>query len=245
MSGPGLRSRTAVDHNAQVSDTARDSQVEQQLSHVVDGLVNHTQGAFPRSKLTALVDDLYDQMAASAKVHTFLPVLVGRAALTQVRAEQIQAGEVLKTQPEVLIVCQDNIGRSQAAAALLRYYAPGMLYIVSAGVAPKGHVLGEVTNGLAAHGVYLTDVPKAYTPEMLDVADHLVVVGATTAGTIPARDGQDRREWREIPHIEGLSAEEVADVLVLIDNRVRELLAQWLPDVDLGDPIMQQSPSPA
>jgi protein-tyrosine-phosphatase len=238
-----LHSSTCLDENARVSETLRDPQVELQLRNVVDGLVNHTQGAFPRAKLTALVDDLYDQMAANAKVRTFLPVLVGRAALTQVRAEQIQAGEVLKTQPEVLLVCQDNIGRSQAAAALLRYYAPGMLYIVSAGVAPKGHVLEEVTNGLAAHGVYLTDVPKPYSQEMLDVADHLIVVGEVEH--LPTRDGLDQRQWRDIPHIEGLSAAEVADVLVLIDGRVREVLAQWLPDLDLGDPVMQQSPTPA
>ena len=106
-----------------------------QLRSVVDGLVNHTGAAIPRERLATIVDELYDQMAATASVKTYLPVLVGRAALTQVRAEQIQAGEILKTQPEVLIVCQDNIGRSQAAAALFRYYAPGLVYVVSAGVA--------------------------------------------------------------------------------------------------------------
>lgn len=220
----------------------REPNVDMQLRSVVDGLVNHTAGTIPRERLTTIVDDLYDQMAATASVKTYLPVLVGRAALTQVRAEQIQAGEVLKTQPEVLIVCQDNIGRSQAAAALFRYYAPGLLYVVSAGVAPKGHVLDEVTNGLAAHGVHLTDIPKQYSDEMLSVADRLVVVGATTAGSLPVIEGQDRQEWRDISHLEGLSGPEVQQVLVDIDLKVRELLGQWFPDLDLGDPVMQQAP---
>jgi arsenate reductase len=225
-----------------MSETAREPNVDVQLRSVVDGLVNHTAGTIPRERLSSIVDDLYDQMAATASVKTYLPVLVGRAALTQVRAEQIQAGEVLKSQPEVLIVCQDNIGRSQAAAALFRYYAPGLLYVVSAGVAPKGHVLDEVTNGLADRGVHLTDIPKQFSDEMLSVADRLVVVGATTAGSLPVVDGQDRYEWRDISHLEGLSGPEVEQVLVDIDVQVRALLAEWFPDLDLGEPVMQQAP---
>ena len=71
----------------------------------------------------------------------------------------------------------------------------------------------------------------------------VIVVGEVD--DLPTRDGLDQRQWQDIPHIEGLSAAEVADVLVLIDGRVREVLAQWLPDLDLGDPVMQQSPTPA
>ncbi len=226
-----------------MSEFVRDAKVEAQLRHVVDGLVNHTGGAFSRDRLTTLVDELYDQMAANATVATFLPVLAGRAALSQVRAEQVKAGEVLKTQPEVLIVCHDNVGRSQAAAALFRFYAPGMLYVVSAGVAPKGHVLEEATTGLASHGVYLTDIPKPCTQEMLDIADHLILVGHVESPL--SREGLDERRWDDIPHIEGLSADEVAEVLVKIDLRVREALAEWFPDLDLGNPVMQEPPSPA
>jgi protein-tyrosine-phosphatase len=214
-----------------------------QLRSVVDGLVNHTGGAFSRQRLTSLVDDLYDQMSATATIQTFVPVLVGRAALTQIRAEQIQAGEVLKTMPEVLIVCQANAGRSQAAAALFRYYAPGLLYVVSAGVSPLGHVLDDVTNGLAAHGVYLTDIPKKYTQEMLDVADHLIIVGEVDE-ELPDREDQDRHHWADIPQIEDVRFADVPQVLIDIDERVRSTLATWMPDLDLGDPVMSQAPDP-
>lgn len=215
-----------------------------QLRSVVDGLVNHTGGAFSRERLTSLVDELYDEMSATATIQTFVPVLVGRAALTQIRAEQIQAGEVLKTMPEVLIVCQANAGRSQAAAALFRYYAPGLLYVVSAGVSPLGHVLEDVTNGLAAHGVYLTDIPKKYTQEMLDVADHLIIVGEV-AEELPGREGQDRHHWADIPQIEDVRFADVPKVLIDIDERVRSTLAEWMPDLELGDPVMSQAPNPA
>jgi hypothetical protein len=60
-----------------------------------------------------------------------------------------------------------------------------------------------------------------------------------------SREGLDERRWDDIPHIEGLSADEVAEVLVKIDLRVREALAEWFPDLDLGNPVMQEPPSPA
>ncbi|MBK6762300.1 MAG: hypothetical protein IPG68_03045 [Micrococcales bacterium] len=226
-----------------MDEIVRDPQVDVQLRNVVDGLVNHTGGAIPRENLAAIVDDLYAKLARDAKLTTYLPVIVGRAALQRVRAEQADASRTLLTKPEVLIVCQDNIGRSQAAAALLRYYAPGMLYIVSAGVAPKGHVLTEVTEGLASRGVHLTDPPQAFAPSMLDDADHLIIVGDTTADALPEREGVERIEWRAISHLEGLPPTDVAEVLVQIDLRVREVLATWFPDLDLGEPVMQQTPA--
>jgi Low molecular weight phosphotyrosine protein phosphatase len=148
----------------------RDPQIDAQLRHVVDSLVNHTAGAFPREQLTALVDELYEEMSASASVQTFVPVMVGRAALARLGQDQAEATAALAGMPEVLIVCQDNVGRSQAAAALLRHYAPGRLNIVSAGVAPKGHVLEEVSNSLAARGLLLTDPPAELTDDFLAAA---------------------------------------------------------------------------
>ena len=57
-------------------------------------------------------------------------------------------------------------------------------------------------------------------------------------------EGQDRYEWRDISHLEGLSGPEVEQVLVDIDLQVRALLAEWFPDLDLGEPVMQQAPHP-
>ena len=84
---------------------------------------------------------------------------------------------------------------------MFRYYAPGLLYVVSAGVAPLSHVLEEVTSGLAAHGC-TSRYPEKYSQEMLDVADHLVIVGEV-GEELPARTGQDRHHWSDIPQIEG------------------------------------------
>jgi hypothetical protein len=208
---------------------SRDPQIEVQLRNVVDGLVNHTQGAIPRSELAALVDELYDQKAAHATIQTFLPVLVGRQALEQVSARLSQAQADLRKCPEVLIVCQENAGRSQAAAALFRHYAPGLLFIESAGLTPADRVNPAVVDSLAAHGVHLIDETKSLRPDMLERAEHVIVIGeADLSGT----------RW-SLPALDGASPAEVSAVLIDIDLRVREALAKWFPDLELGEPVMQ------
>lgn len=212
----------------------RDPQVEMQLRSVVDGLVNHTQGALSREDLTALVDEIYDEMAATATVQTFLPVLVGRAALDRATDRVGQAKKQLRKQPEVLIVCQENAGRSQAAAALFRYYAPGLVFVESAGLTPADSVLPAVIEGLAAHGVHLIDEAKALQPEMLQRASHIVVIGNADL---------DGTRW-DLPDLSGLSPAQVSDVLVDIDIEVRDALRGWFPELDLGEPVMQGAADP-
>jgi hypothetical protein len=208
--------------------------VDVQLRNVVDGLVNHTQGAIPREQLTALVDDLYDEMAESSKVQTFIPVLVGRAALATVQEGLPEAQAALRDRPEVLIVCQENAGRSQAAAALFRHYAPGLLFVESAGLTPADCVQPAVIDALAAHGVHLIDEAKALQPEMLERADHVIELGETGLGGI---------HW-DVPPLDDLPPAEVAAVLVTIDEKVREALHDWFPDLTMGEPVMQGAADP-
>ena len=207
---------------------SRDAAVDTQVRNVVDGLVNHTQGVIPRERLTEIVDRLYDDMAARSTVTTFLPVLVGRAALKSAQAELPAAQAALQQRPEVLIVCQENAGRSQAAAALFRHYAPGLLFVESAGLAPADGVLPDVVAGLAAHGVHLIDETKPVTPEMLDRAQHIIVIG----------DARVKGQRWDVPQIDTASAAEIAEVLGDLDVRVRDALHEWFPDLDLGEPVM-------
>jgi protein-tyrosine-phosphatase len=212
----------------------RDPQVDAQLRSVVDGLVNHTQGAISREDLTTLVDDIYEEMAATASIQTFLPVLVGRAALAKVSGSVPQAEEELHKRPEILIVCQENAGRSQAAAALFRHYAPGLIFVESAGLTPADRVMPDVIDGLAAHGVHLIDEAKSLQPEMLDRASHLIVIGdADLEGT----------RW-DLPPLDAASPAHVSAVLIDIDTRVRAALQEWFPEVELPEPVMQGAADP-
>lgn len=215
-----------------------------QLRSVVDGLVNHTGGAISRDRLTALVDELYDEMAAKAKVDTFLPVLVSKAALSRLEGGLDDATQALHEAPEVLIICQANAGRSQTAAALLRNYAPGDLYVVAAGVEPADQVLPTVRDALISRGLRLIEQPQPYTPQMLSDAAHVIVIGNVTAQFAPGT-GQDLHIWDDIPPIENVPDADVPAVLRQIDDWVRDLVATWHPEIDLGEPVMAQLADPA
>jgi protein-tyrosine-phosphatase len=212
----------------------RDPQIEQHLSIVVDALINHTHGAIPRQEIETLVDDIYDEMAPTATVENFLPVFVGRAALERLQEELPQAEAELRQRPEVLIVCQQNAGRSQAAAALFRHYAPGLLFVESAGLAPADRLQPAVLEVLAAHGVHLIDEAKALRPEMLERADHVIVLGDIDL---------DGVRW-DLPQLEESSPGQVADVMQRIDGLVREALGEWFPDLELAEPVMQGASDP-
>jgi arsenate reductase (thioredoxin) len=213
-------------------------QIDAQLRSVVDGLVNHTQGAIPRDRLSALVDNLYDEMSASARVKTFIPILVERAAFAQVEAGLPEAEAALHDKPEVLIVCQENAGRSQAAAALFRHYAPGLLFVESAGLTPADRVQQSVLDLLAERGVQLTDAASALQQDMLARAKHLILIGDVDLS------GPDLHVWDDIPSLDGLKMDEVEEVLTDLDQRVRDLLSHWLPELELAPAVMQHSVHP-
>lgn len=203
-----------------------------QLNSVVNELVNHTAGAIPRERLEQLVNSTYDELKQVARVQTYLPVLVGRRAREQAMQELANATGELKKAPEVLIVCQDNSGRSQAAAALLRHYAPGKVLVVSAGVTPASHVQETVLNALAGHGLLLTDSPSPFTADMVAAADHVIVIGEV-AQEFTLTDGQDLHTWTDVP----ATFEHFEPVLAQIDERVRTLLQQWYPDLELPESV--------
>ena len=170
--------------------TQIDPPMDAHLEHVVDGLVNSTHGAVRRHELREIVHECYAELAANAKVTTFLPVLTGRYALQQVRALQQARGDITKDLPEVLMIDEHNAGRSQTAAALARFYAPGRLSVNSAGVVPASGVNEVVVDELLEVGVALTDFPKRVTSAMVTAADHILVLGALSAPVTDAAGGQ-------------------------------------------------------
>lgn len=213
-----------------------DDEMRSHLEAVVDGLVNSTNGEIPRDQLTDLVDDSFHAVAKHATIAQFLPVLAGRYAQTQLRAEDIDSGRLLKDKPEVLVLCEQNRGRSQAAAALLRFYAPGELQVESAGSDPGKTPNSRVLAFLREHGVTLTDYPKPFTDKMVRVADHLVVIGDLSR-PLPPILNQNRIYW-DIPDVEEADRPEIAESMQLVDFDVREAVTAWLPDLELPPPVV-------
>lgn len=213
-----------------------DDEMRAHLEAVVDDLVNTTDGVVPRDQLTSLVDDSFHAVAKNATIAQFLPVLAGRYAQTQLRAEDLDSGRLLKDKPEVLVVCEQNRGRSQAAAALIRFYAPGELQVESAGSDPGKTPNSRVIAYLREHGVQLTDYPKPFTDKMIRVADYLIVIGDLSRPLPPVLD-QNRIFW-DIPDVEEADRPEIAETMAQVDADVREAVSAWLPDLELPPPVV-------
>ncbi len=218
--------------------TQIDPPMDAHLEHVVDGLVNSTHGAVRRHELREIVHECYAELAANAKVTTFLPVLTGRYALQQVRALQQSRGDITKDLPEVLMIDQHNAGRSQTAAALARFYAPGRLSVNSAGVVPATGVNPIVVDELREVGVELTDFPKRVTPEMVAAADHILVLGHLSENVLAGASGQVLEV--DVADPRDSDQAQVVDILRDVDHAVRELLTQIDPQHHLHPAVTDQ-----
>jgi hypothetical protein len=217
---------------------AENADIQTLIQHVVDEFVVQTAGAVPRDHLMSVAR----RVLPDGRATTARPVLVSRMANAHVRAELIKEGSLTTTKPEVLVLGDDS--GSQAAAALLRHYARGRLHVVCAGLHPVGYIHPEVSGMLLDRGIRVTDAPMRCSTAMLEVADHLIVIGDPPGG-VPQVDGQDRQYWA-VPRItSGSTWPDLQPVLADIDARVRARLRSWLPGADLGGPVMSPSPATA
>lgn len=215
-----------------------DPEMDRHLEHVVDGLVNATGGAVHRHELRDIVHASYEQLAENAKVTTFLPVLTGRYALMQVRAKGILSGDILKDHPEVLTLDQRNAGRSQAAAALIRFYAPGRFLVNSAGIEPAHEVSPLVVDELRDAGVELTDFPKRISRDLVRASDHVLVFGDLSED-LTGEASAPVRHWN-VADPYGADRAAVIAILQQVDDAVREFLVSVDPDHELHPAVTQQ-----
>jgi len=207
------------------------------LNHVVNALVNETKGGTPRDHIASVVDESYEEIAEHAKIETFLPILTLRHARSILMAQDYASGKRLKDFTGVLVACRSNRGRSQAAAALFRFYAPGLLLVLSAGTAPAEEPRERVVTYLREHGVELTDYPKRVRSEYIDLADHVVILQPGV--DLPLPQGTDVEFW-DIPELTSqMSEEDVEAILRDVDDHVRVTLARIQPDLDFPPSIFE------
>ncbi len=209
--------------------------VDHALDRVVDTLVNQTKAAIPRRKLRKIVRRTYEDLAAEATITAFLPILTARSAMETIRESGLLERQQQKEKPIILVVDEHNSARSQTAAALFRFYAPGRFAVESAGIHPSAHDDPIVAGNLALRGVELTDAPKPMTNEMLADADHLIVIGDVEQSAWASAD-VDAELWT-IPQMHGISDQQLGSVFELIDTQVRQTLAEIDPEHELLEPV--------
>jgi arsenate reductase len=130
--------------------------------------------------------------------------------------------------PEVLFVCVHNAGRSQMAAALLDHHARGRVRVRSAGSAPADRVNPAVVAAMDEIGVDLSkELPKPLADDAARAADVIVTMGCGDA--CPVYPGTRYLDW-ELDDPAGKSVEQVRPIRDEIVRRVRQLLAELVPE---------------
>ena len=132
--------------------------------------------------------------------------------------------------PEVLFVCVHNAGRSQMAAALLAHHAGDRVEIRSAGTAPADSINPAVIEVMAELGIDLLATgahPKRLEDAAVEASDVVITMGC--GDECPYFPGTRYLDWQlDDPAGQGVDA--VRPIRDEIDRRVRELLAELVPE---------------
>jgi arsenate reductase (thioredoxin) len=128
----------------------------------------------------------------------------------------------------VLFVCTHNAGRSQMAQAFFERYAPPDIRAESAGDAPAEAIWPSVVEAMREAGIDIADrQPKQLDIEMQLHADFGVTLACGADCPYVAADVE---EW-DVPDPAGRSLEEVREIRDLIEEKVRDFVADRLDEV--------------
>ncbi|WP_328723644.1 arsenate reductase ArsC [Streptomyces sp. NBC_00247] len=131
--------------------------------------------------------------------------------------------------PSVLFVCVHNAGRSQMAAAWLTHLSRGRVEVRSAGSAPADAVNPAAVRAMAEVGIDLSAAtPKVLTADAVRASDVVITMGC--GDSCPVFPGRTYLDW-QLDDPAGRGVDAVRPIRDEIERRVRDVLAELLPDV--------------
>lgn len=149
---------------------------------------------FARETVRRYVVESYELLKQRAKVTRHLASLTGRYARERLSALVSANGLTLRGTPEVLFVCTQNAGRSQMAAAILRYLLGDHVHVRTAGTRPGSRIPDDIVDALDEIGVPIaTEFPKPLTDEVVRAADYVITMGCGDA--CPIYPGRRYLDW--------------------------------------------------
>jgi arsenate reductase len=141
------------------------------------------------------------------------------------------------TVPTILYACIHNSGRSVAAAKLTQRYAGDRVRVLSAGSEPGSGVNPAVAEVLAEQGIPTDDhVPTLLDYDLVEGCDVVITMGC--GETCPVFPGKRYEDW-ELDDPKGRDAQTVRRIVADIDARVRGLLVEVLPGIELPASVAQ------
>ena len=139
----------------------------------------------------------------------------------------------MTSKPTILYACIHNSGRSVAAARLTQLYAGDRVRVLSAGSEPGAGVNPTIAEVLAERGISTADhVPTMLDSDLVEGCDVVITMGC--GETCPVFPGKRYEDW-QITDPKGKTLAEVRAVVDDVDARVRRLLSELLPGLDLRD----------
>ena len=141
----------------------------------------------------------------------------------------------MTAKPRILFACRANGGRSVASKVLTEHYGGAAVEVFSAGSEPGDRVHPEVAEALAALGLDVSgEVPKGFDTD----ATYDVVVTQGCGETCPVFLGARYEDW-PLDDPKGQDPEVVRRIIADIDQRVRRLLGELVPDHDLPPSVFE------
>lgn len=194
------------------------------LHTISEELTQRFAGVFAAETVERYVFESYTALARTAKITSHLPSLTERFARDRLTALAQSQGAAPHDVPEVLLVCVQNAGRSQMAAALLDHHAQGRVHVRSAGSAPGDALHPRAVEVMQEIGIDLASAfPKPLTDDVVRAADVVITMGCGDA--CPIYPGKRYEDW-ELRDPANSSLEEARTVRDEIDARVRQLLSE-------------------
>ncbi len=181
-------------------------------------------GIFGTETIEQFLAASYNQFAANATVHTFLPLMAERFARQRLKALAKVEGKSNDGMPTVLFLCVHNAGRSQMALGWFNHLAGGRAVAWSGGSEPGKEVNTAAVLAMAEVGIDIAqEFPKPWTDEIVRAADVVVTMGCGDA--CPLFPGKRYEDW-ELDDPAGHDVEAVRPIRDEIERRVRALLTR-------------------
>ena len=140
--------------------------------------------------------------------------------------------------PQVLFACIRNSGRSVIGRVLTEHYARGAVVALSAGTQPGEHVHAEVAAMLEKLGLDTTsEQPKLLTRETIASSDVAITLGC--GEECPYVPGVKYVDW-PVQDPAGQDEATVRAIVADLDARVRDLLVELVPGIELPPSVVDQ-----
>ena len=143
----------------------------------------------------------------------------------------------MTAKPRILFACRANGGRSVASKVLTEYYGGTAVEVFSAGSEPGDRVHPEVADALTGLGLDVSrEVPKGFDTD----ATYDVVITQGCGESCPVFLGARYADW-PLDDPKGQDPAAVLRIIAEIDQRVRRLLAELVPDHDLPPSVVKRA----